>query len=316
MGLRLQVEKSQVPKYGKLIIKIMDSQKSTSCRPLTDDELTSFAQNGYLKISGFFSKQELEPIWQAIKENLTLTDKVMNYTSSIGSSTQFAYWTDLETPSMLSAIPRLVRTVEAVERLLSRSCYHWYSKLVIKSPESSSVIGWHQDYGGYYHCGCLYPRLLSTMIAISPSTVENGCVHVIPGSHLFGRLEHIDINGSYLTDPRWVEAIESIHQPVACELEVGDMLFFHGNTLHSSKGNRTNEPRIHLISHYNTVDNQPVFKVGQQHFPYRPLQRLSDDILEKQVWGNPLKDQCFMDPERPKNILVQVNQRNQESYSQ
>jgi hypothetical protein len=50
---------------------------------------------------------------------------------------------------------------------------------------------WHQDYGYWYQNGVLFPLLTSVFIAVDPVTTSNGCLQVLGGSHLCGRVDHV-----------------------------------------------------------------------------------------------------------------------------
>jgi len=68
--------------------------------------------------------------------------------------------------------------------------YHWHSKVMLKEAEKGGTWEWCQDYGYWYHDGCPYSRMVSAMLALDKATRENGCLKVMVGSHLLGRLEH------------------------------------------------------------------------------------------------------------------------------
>jgi len=71
---------------------------------------------------------------------------------------------------------------------------------------------------------------------------------------------------------------------VYCELEPGDAIFFHGNTLHRSDQNTSENPRWSLICCYNTRHNDPI--VAGKHPNYHPLEiwdddRVGDDLINR-----------------------------------
>ena len=103
----------------------------------------------------------------------------------------------------MSASPRIVNGVRA---LLREDVYHWHSKVMLKEPRQGGAWEWHQDYGYWYHDGAPYPRLLSCMIALDPATRENGCLKVLVGSHLLGRLDHGRQGSQVGADPERIAA--------------------------------------------------------------------------------------------------------------
>ena len=66
---------------------------------------------------------------------------------------------------------------------------------------------------------------------------------------------------------------------VYAELNPGDALFLHGNTLHCSAQNKSEHPRWAMICCYNTKHNNPYKK--HHHPPYTPLKKVSDDSLKE-----------------------------------
>ena len=77
-------------------------------------------------------------------------------------------------------------------------------------------------------------------------------------------------------DPERVGEIMKVLDLVYCELDPGDALFFHCNTLHRSDRNRSDMHRWMLLDCYNTRHNSP-FKPVVPGTPYRPIKRIPDD---------------------------------------
>ncbi len=116
------------------------------------------------------------------------------------------------------------------------------------------------------------------MIAIDRATLANGCLQVIKGSHLMGRIEH-DAPGGGQTganSERLKVAMERM-EVVPVELEPGAGLFFHCNTLHSSGPNTSGNSRWVLICCYNAARNDPYKKTG--HPNYTPLAKVDDSAI-------------------------------------
>jgi ectoine hydroxylase len=61
----------------------------------------------------------------------------------------------------------------------------------MKDAKTGGAWAWHQDDGYWYQNGVLSPDLCSASIAVDPATRENGCLQVIEGSHLLGRVDHV-----------------------------------------------------------------------------------------------------------------------------
>ena len=63
-----------------------------------------------------------------------------------------------------------------------------------------------------------------------------------------------------------------------CELEPGDAVFFHSNTLHRSDQNRSPHRRWTLICCYNRIDNDTVVRDHDRY--YVPLDKVPDSMLK------------------------------------
>jgi ectoine hydroxylase-related dioxygenase (phytanoyl-CoA dioxygenase family) len=180
---------------------------------------------------------------------------------------------------MYSAIVRSARVVKPMELLLGGEVYHYHHKVSAKRPYEGGAWEWHQDYGYWYNNGCLYPYMASCYIAIDPATKENGCIQVIAGSHLMGRIEHGKTGDQTGADMERVSAALERMELVYAEMNAGDGLFFHSNTLHRSDQNRSPNPRWGLICCYNAARNDP-YKAGP-HPGYTQLEILPDSCVSE-----------------------------------
>ena len=95
------------------------------------------------------------------------------------------------------------------------------------------------------------------MVAVDPATRENGCLQVLRGSHLLGRLNHGPIGDQTGANPEQVHVARERLELVYCEMEPGSALFFHCNLLHASAQNHSSDPRWALICCYNAARNDP-----------------------------------------------------------
>jgi ectoine hydroxylase len=145
---------------------------------------------------------------------------------------------------------------------------------MLKEPLIGGAWEWHQDYGYWYDNGCLYPDMASCLVAVDRATQENGCLQVVRGSHKLGRLEHGQTGGQTGANLERVSAVLQRLELVYCELSPGDAVIFHGNTLHRSDQNKSQNSRWSLICCYNTRHNDPYFE--SKHPNYEPLEIWND----------------------------------------
>ena len=127
-------------------------------------------------------------------------------------------------------------------QLLDGAVRFWHDQLFVKPPHHGGVVAWHQDYS--YWTRTQPMAHLSCWIGLDDSTLENGCVHYVPGSH---RWNLLPITG-LANDMQSITAVLSDDQkeqfrPVAIELKVGECSFHHPLMVHGSFANRSNRPR-------------------------------------------------------------------------
>ena len=166
-----------------------------------------------------------------------------------------------------------------MERLLGGEVYHYHHKMILKEPYVGGAWEWHQDYGYWYHNGCLFPDLASCMIAVDRATRQNGCLQVLRGSHRLGRVEHGQVGDQTGADRERVEAACERLELVHCELEPGGAVFFHCNLLHRSDQNTSDRPRWAFICCYNTRRNSPYR--ATKHPSYAPMPHWPDERVKE-----------------------------------
>jgi ectoine hydroxylase-related dioxygenase (phytanoyl-CoA dioxygenase family) len=114
---------------------------------------------------------------------------------------------------------------------------------------------------------------------VDPATRDNGCLHLIEGSHHCGRLDHVIVGERVGADRERVEELLKRMPQVAIEMAPGDVLFFHCNLLHCSGRNPSDQPRWALISVYNAARNDPY--CDSRHARYAPLAKVPDSAIKE-----------------------------------
>jgi ectoine hydroxylase len=181
--------------------------------------------------------------------------------------------------SVYGLAARSHRVVDTMEEMLGGEVYHYHSKLTAKEPRDGGAWEWHQDYGYWYHNGCVFPYMASVMVALDKTTRENGCLQVIRGSHHAGRVEHGVLPGQQVgADPRRVEEMLKSLELVYAEMEPGDGLFFHANVMHRSDQNRSENRRWTVLFCYNAARNNPYLE--HHHPQYTPLLKVDDQAIK------------------------------------
>ena len=126
--------------------------------------------------------------------------------------------------------------------------------MMTKHPAYGSLTGWHRD-ARYWS----FERddLISTWLALGPEFVENGALWLVPGSHAMTfTSDRFDAAKFFRAD---LPENKSIIDTAVCpELQTGDVVFFHCNTLHSAGRNQTDEVKFSLVFTYHGASNVPL----------------------------------------------------------
>jgi hypothetical protein len=145
--------------------------------------------------------------------------------------------------------PVLLDRIEEVlgPNLVCWAMYFWY-----KEPHNGKYIPWHQD-AVYWP---MKPRInMTAWVALGPTSKENGCLRVIPGSHKEWLDEHYQDLDAAAQLGRGLTA-DQVDESRAVDFEMspGEVVFFSEATLHSSTPNISDIPRVACSIRYTTPE--------------------------------------------------------------
>lgn len=111
----------------------------------------------------------------------------------------------------------------------------------------------HQDsaYFMFARGGCVATLNYTTATNLQR---DNGPLYVVPGSHRFGHLEHVDTPSHLGLPADW-----SFGDGLCIEGQAGDSIIFHVHTIHGSPPNRSDQPRAAFINRYLPTDDYQAF---------------------------------------------------------
>jgi len=139
--------------------------------------------------------------------------------------------------------------LDAVESVLGPDLLLWNTRWFTKRPGDPTFITWHQD-GNYW---AMQPPLVTTAwIALSPSTDENGCMRVVPGSQHGDMLPHRDTFAADNALSRGQEIAVEVDeaQAVSLALAPGEMSLHHVGIVHGSLPNTSDISRIGVAARF------------------------------------------------------------------
>jgi len=135
--------------------------------------------------------------------------------------------------------------LDIVELLLGPDIKLYTDQMFVKPPFQGTAVPFHQD-SAYWPVEP--PRLVSCWMALDDATVENGCVHVIPGTHRQLLSHHYYPNSIQSLGLEEDEVDVSREIPV--ELRAGSCMFHHSLLIHRSAPNRSPRYRRGLVTIY------------------------------------------------------------------
>jgi hypothetical protein len=148
----------------------------------------------------------------------------------------------------LADLVRAPHILNPVEDLIGPNILCWTTHWFIKEPQSPSYVSWHQD-NNYW--GLDTKDLVSVWIALSPATVESGCMRMLPGSHLRPPMSHVDTRSEHnmLTRGQTIMDVDE-SQAVNIELKTGEAALFDYAIAHASHPNLSDDRRIGIVLRY------------------------------------------------------------------
>jgi hypothetical protein len=145
------------------------------------------------------------------------------------------------------------RLLNVVEQLLGPDLMCWDTTLFAKPAHSPGYISWHQD---ITYWGLDEGKVCTAWVALSPSTVESGCLKVVPGTHLCDVVPHQDTFSEKNMLSRGQEVAVDVDEDkaVKVELQPGQASIHHVKIFHGSSPNRSDDRRIGFAIRYMTPE--------------------------------------------------------------
>jgi len=146
--------------------------------------------------------------------------------------------------------------LDAVESIIGPNLMIWGADFFIKEAHSQSLVSMHQDltYWGFGETS----NQVTAWIALSPSTVESGCVDLVKASHKNPILPHTDTRAenNLLSRGQEVSVEVSDEDRTHVVLAPGEMSLHHGLAIHGSNPNTSDDRRIGFAVRYINPDAQ------------------------------------------------------------
>jgi 2-oxoglutarate-dependent dioxygenase len=242
-------------------------------RQLSEEELKTYQEQGYLLLPGLISREDAAQLRREVLEIMQIIG--LEHTK-LKQTHQY-----LEGGSLDTLINSLALR-ELAGQLMGGPATVFLPFTAVKSGGGGGRFHFHQDnqYNRFSTTG------INMWFALQSMRIENGCLQMIPGSHLQGTLEWTysgdgDSHRKIIWEP-------SPSDFVPLEMEPGDCVAFTRDTVHGSGQNLTDEPRIGYAVQYHRDDALTLREDGQwrslKEFPKwdtRPVKQITPPDYDK-----------------------------------
>ena len=216
---------------------------------LTDSEVAFYKTEGYLCLPGLVRAAAVprlrEEVYQVLEANGLARADLAQATSRADKLRQCSQYL------VGSALDELINGpgVRAVAARLIEGPAHVYLPFTaVKAGSGGGTFHFHQDNNYTVH----EPTLgsINIWVALVDMTPENGCLQVVPRSHLHGQLASRNSDDA---DAHQQVAVDPL-QCLPLRMRAGDAVAFTRWTVHGSGPNHSREPRVAYALQYHRAD--------------------------------------------------------------
>ena len=276
-------------------------------RLLTDVAVSQYQDEGYYFPVKVLSDEQVDSYRRQLEEFESGQGGPINGAQRSKAHMLFT-WVDqiMRTPSIL----------DAIEDLIGPNILCWNTLFWLKDARSQSFVSWHQDLN---YWGLDTDDLVTAWLALSPATLESGCMRVMPGSHRGAMMPHKDefASGNMLTRGQEIAVELDESKAVAMPLAPGEMSLHNGQLAHASTPNHSNDRRIGLSLHYIPTNTRQVIGEwdsaalvrGEDHFGHftltpRPSQDFDPEVVKfHEKATDAVRDILFKDAEKVRRTI-------------
>lgn len=152
-----------------------------------------------------------------------------------------------------TAEPIVTRLKQLLGPQIALSQAH-HNCVMTKDPAYSSLTSWHRDirYWSFER-----PELVSVWLALGEERRDNGCLLLLPGSHVMD-FDATQLDAAQFLRTDVAENSALLETQVCAELQPGDVLFFHCRLFHAAGSNRAAHTKLSVVFTYRAMDNPPL----------------------------------------------------------
>ncbi len=220
------------------------------------DNSARFEKDGFLVIPHLFSAQEtarlkteIQAVVETVRQEKEAAGEDWQAMMQVGVYVSVAHRNAFYRNAV--ADPRIL---DLLEPILGPDIEFLSDKAVFKDHDADFGSPWHQDHP--YWQGS---HKVSLWVALDDATIENGCLKVVPGSHLEA-VEHADVSDGKGFGHRLESGAAQNERAVSVPIAAGGAIVFHDLTLHASHANTAGTDRWVWIPTYRSLHhNDPSY---------------------------------------------------------
>ncbi len=224
-------------------------------RALTAEEREHYEREGYVIVPGVIPPPELAAIDAEIDR---LLETLMEERRVRGEARANAHHEDsgsilqlgLRSP-VCQQVAEDPRVLDLIDEIVAPGIAIYSVKLIAKPPFTDIPCHWHQD-DAYYVKQSASQTRMSVWVPLQDAHERNGCLWIVPGSHLWGLQQHANKDYGQCRLSMNDAEIDAVlkDQAVPVPVSAGSAVLFSALLWHGSKGNDTAAVRRAFITSY------------------------------------------------------------------
>jgi phytanoyl-CoA hydroxylase len=254
-GEEVELHAPQLYAYGEV------AEPVVGLDAIDDAAFERYQQDGFLAIEGAFSEAQVEAARRGIHDLILgriageydvqfeagARDRLGQLTAEQREAAVRKLMKFGEVEPGVAAMAKDPTLLGVLRKLLGNREPRRFQDMALLKPPHGREKPWHQD-KAYFNIRPDEP-VVGVWIALDEATPENGCMHVVPGSHRHGPVVHFRRRDWQICDT------EMAGKPItAVPLKPGGLMLFDGLLQHGTPYNPTDQRRRALQYHYCPAD--------------------------------------------------------------
>jgi phytanoyl-CoA hydroxylase len=259
---------------------------------LTQEQVQQFHRDGYLRAGKVLTDEQVDVLRAEIERVIAERDDAGKpqpvLCHNMNHDDENAVWQIVNIWEASAPFKDLIanhQIAEEMTQLTGASTLRiWHDQIQYKPARIGGVNMWHQD-------APLWPILapmteVTAWVALDDVDPENGCMHMVPGSHRWGN--HMAWIRNNVPDWNAMPAEFEGHKVEvrACPVRRGEVHFHHALTWHGSPDNRSGRPRRALAIHF--MSNETRYVESGNHVMKQFVEVADGEVMRgehfPQVW--------------------------------